>query len=746
MQCQCLPKEKTCHVKVSLLALRTCGTRDTNIKSTIGCRERKKKCSSGQPCERYFIVALDMLSWFSLTGSNRCKRLGIECHYLKPAAPPDLEYVDLVNSHELEANVDELERLMTDMESELLHFQQSGREATVSSGSSDDIPPAMSTDSPFSSASTPTSDGVSSPPELSVIRSRQQPTTEKQFSPNWKVTICKYGFSIETDIRSYDDLLQQVQLFSTTISIPLLKQPSSNDPQLIPRYALPTSLRRAHYQASKRCMLLSENQSSPIIISNTLVNQFNHNLAIHLLDAYFSCQFYRTIFLHRNTFYSLFVNNKDLHYSPVVSSFCAAILTLRCRHIQSTIPYEQQRQLQDLYYSRAHDLLEQTFDEPTLDTFMTYLFMAYYHSNLIRPKEARQYLDLGLRIRELIDEQYMSPDCNNNERELYKRLHVLISIIARKIEFLNNQRGIPLKVKRPIRVISIELSKRIRSPKYQATPLSDESFQVERAILKDKYGSCINQILGPYLSHTRLSQDAVPLSLLVKTESALNQYCFKDIPASYRLSLNIFENDISDAEFRQRLNNDKSTDPSTVTLAIRYYQALITIHEPFLPTLPPEFRINAFNTEQVAPSIDEPPTLEADKRDRFTMRALEVCYRSAVIITRLFEYLVLQENICCENLMPLLLSAWDIHVRNACLGFADPEKAQKHVPIRVVKASRDYVMRCIHVLRKGYCYNAADRAMWEHHQNMENQLLQALFATRPYTAEYWDPWSSTGVW
>ncbi|KAJ8653259.1 hypothetical protein O0I10_011107 [Lichtheimia ornata] len=697
-----------------------------------GCRERKKKCSSGQPCER-------------------CKRLGIECHYLKPAAPPDLEYVDLVNSHELEANVDELERLMTDMEGELLRVQQHGFDtANIMNGSSDDsIPPAMTTDSPFSSASTPTSDGVASPPELSVIRSRQQPTTEKTFSPNWKVTLGKYGFSIETDIRSYDDLLQQVQLFSTTISIPLLKQPSSTDPQLIPRYTLPTLLRRAHYQASKRCMLLSEDQSpspSSIIINNDLVNAINYNLATHLLEAYFSCQFYRTIILHRNTFYSLFVTNKDLYSSSVVSSFCAAILTLRCRHVQSTIPYEQQRQLQNLYYSRAHDLIEQSFDEPTLDTFMTYLFMAYYHSNLTRPKEARQYLDFGLRIRELIDDRYMSPDCDNNERELYKRLHVLISIIARKIEFLNNQRGIPLKVKRPIRVMNVEVCKRIRSARYQATPLPGESFHVERAIMKDKFGAGINKILGPYLNHTRLSQDPVPLSLLVKTESALNQYCFKDIPTTYRLSLNIFENDISDSEFRHRLNNDKSTDPSTVTLAIRYYQALITIHEPFLPTLPPEFRTNAFDTEEVTPSIIEPPTLEADKRDRFTMRALEVCYRSAVIITRLFEYLVLQESICCETLMPLLLSAWDIHVRNACLGFADPEKAQKHVPIRVVKASRDYVMRCICVLRKGYCYNAADRAMWEHHQNMENELLQALFATRPYTAEYWDPWSSTAAW
>ena len=663
---------------------------------------------------------------------------------MKPAAPPDLEYVDLVNSHELEANVDELERLMTDMESELLRFQQCGRD-----GSNDDIPPAMTMDSPFSSASTATSDGVASPPELSVIRSRQQPTTEKQFTPNWKVTIGQSGFSIQTDIRSYDDLLQQVQLFSTTISIPLLKQPSSTDPQLIPRYALPTLLRRAHYQASKRCMLLSQSQSSssPTMTNNGLINEINYNLAIHLLDAYFSCQFHRTIFLHRNTFYSLFVNNKDLYFSSVVSSFCAAILTMRCRHIQSTIPHEQQRQLQNLYYNRAHDLIEQTFDEPSLDTFMTYMFMAYYHSNLTRPKEAQQYLEFGLRIRELIDDQYMSPDCNNNERELYKRLHVLIAIIARKIEFLNNQRGIPLKVKRPIRVMGLELSKRIRSSKYQVTPLMDEPFHVERSIMKDQYGSGISHILGPYLNHTRLSQDPVPLSLLLKTESALNQYCFKDIPASYRLSLNIFENDISDGEFRHRLNNDKSTDPSTVTLAIRYYQALITIHEPFLPTLPSEFRTNALDTEQVTASfVNEPPTLEADKRDRFTMRALEVCYRSAVVITRLFEYLVLQENICCESLMPLLLSAWDIHVRNACLGFADPERAQKHVPIRVVKASRDYVMRCIHVLRKGYCYNAADRAMWEHHQNIENELLQALFATRPYTAEYWDPWSSTGAW
>ncbi|KAG2226657.1 hypothetical protein INT45_001004 [Circinella minor] len=768
-----------------------------------GCRERKKKCSSGQPCER-------------------CKRLGIECQYLKPATPPDLNYVDMVNNHELKANVDKLEHLIKYMEEEMRQLQQSSHcnrasptysslhpliaKRELSSGSI----PIESSDCSIWSVSTidsPSTITTTTPPlhptELTAVKKRKpqnQYYPQSTITTNWKLKLGPHGLCIETNILSYDDLMHQIQAFAFAKTLneepitPLFKQPSNSTHPTIPRYALNSPMRRAHFRAIKQCITLNEqhsvqeaSSSSPSLsLTLSLKNEKNdvnaswnsdhdrgvpssilhfkqqnsQHITLKLIDIFFSCQFYQNMCLHRNTFYSLFVDQDDPEASPVVCALTAAILTMHCHHILEIIPYSQQINAHSYFISRAKYLLSNVFDELTLEPYLTYLFMALYYIKLQRPRDAIRYFEQCIRIRHLLVDEYMPKkgySDHTGEQELFKRSHKVLFMIARQVEFLHNRRGIIVRSmehkRQTIPPLVNELKQYVKPEDCLPTSFPDEDARVSRVIKQDGCSDRIYHVLTKFLAFTRYSQDPVPLPMLVKTEAALNEYYFKDLPPEFRLALNIFEDNLSDEEFRRRLADDDNSDAASITLAIRYYQAVISIHEPFVPTLPPEYNLNstAKDTPGTLPilSMDEDHSAsekhEEHERAMHTLRAFEICYRSSIILVRLLEYMIVTLDICTDSLMPCLLTAWDTHVRNACLGLTDPEKAQKHVPTQVVKVSREYVLRCVAIVRKGYHYNAADKGLWEHYQSVESELLNAMFVTRPYSAQYWDSLGPTNT-
>lgn len=673
------------------------------------------------------------------------------------------------NNKELEAQVDELQRIANSLEDEMDRLQQPD-----------------SLDSTHDDNGSNLSDAVSITEQFPEIAEPVDLATVNDIPLKWHMSLGKYGLSLETDIQSFDDLLHQVRIFGQALlrgrkAPSTLKNDNTSPNQLskmLRRYPIFTPLRRANYRAKLRCVRMNEKEDTPETpisdTSTTTTTAIDLDLTdrqhiLQLLQAYFECQFYQCVMMHRETFYSLFVNdNDDLLSSPVVSSLCAAIITLRCRHIRDIIPCEKQAHAHTFYLNRARDLIATKFDVPTLETFMTFLFMALYYINLMYPNRSRKYLELAVRIRHVLANDYeTSKDTDMYEYELFKRLHTMLFDIAHQIDFFNNHRGVPddqptndstkddtssgsLRLK--TQPLSPELAKQISLSKHTPAPLPDEKGGHLRALMKDVYTTRMIALLHPYICTTRPSdKDTIPESFVIKTETMYNHYCFTEIPAEYRLSLTIFENDISDDEFQSRLTNDHHLDITAICLAIRYYHGLITIHEPLMPSLPRHFT-RAYHPERSLVKCDytsEPKPsdiLLTEQMETYHLRALEVCHRSAIIIVRLLEFLSHKKNICCYMFMPCFLTAWDILTRNACLGLVDPEEAQKYAPIRVLKLSRDYCLRCVELLRKAFHFNTGDRIMWEHHQDVENEILSSLFATRPYTADYWDPFSSTSAW
>ncbi|KAG0183438.1 hypothetical protein DFQ29_004382 [Apophysomyces sp. BC1021] len=634
----------------------------------------------------------------SLNHVESCQRLGISCHYAKPTTPPELDYVDIVSGTELQAEVQELEQALILMEKQVQSLQPSER----------DEPKRITF-----------GNNIIDKPRV-----------------RWQVTFMEHGLRIETNISSYIDLLNHIQQLTPT----LVKQPSSPTlPTVLERRFPWSAMRKGIFQATLRCIGHIAQQEFPM-----LEGPPNPATALALLDAYFSCQFYQEITFHQPTFYRLFVSKADPESSAAVCALCAAVLVMRCRHVLSLIPYEQLVRTGEYYFNRARMLVSRTFDEPDLETLCAYLLMAQYKVKLLRTDEAKLYLDMAIRMKYLLTDQYMSLDHEDKgEREMFKRLHWGLWDVATFIDYTNNRRGVPVKSMKQKRnnTPAIDLNKNIDVKDYMPTPLPDEPAGVARAILRERFSKELVGCMRPYLCKVRFGDDNfVPLSMLTATEESLNRYYYRLLPSTFRLPPSVLEDGITDGEFQRRLKNYKYCDTSSVILAIKYHQALLSLHEPFLPAMPERqgAKRAGLSILEIDETEDPVPSTPGEAVTVHALRAQEICYRCAVLIIRLMEYQVSKLHMC-QIILPCLMSACDVHMRNACLGIPDPKEMNAFLTAEIVRSSRDYLIRAFNVLRKGYLYNVAERGLWEHYQGVETQLLNAVIATRPTTVQYWEP-------
>lgn len=681
---------------------------------------------------------------------HRCKRLGIECHYLKQTAPPDLDYVELVNSKELEQDIQQLNVLMANLESEMQQLKTSSSAPiivpsdgplyeTVFSDSDDEEDSVFESNSSSSTSSTPAS---SSEDSQRMVATEAQPDQLEEKS-KWQLTVTRNGFHIDTNIKSYKELLQQLRSLHRNPALlseeylPMLKKPKSLESAVVRRYHLSTGLRRAYFRAVAQCIKFSNQQES-----DTGHYGFQENSARthRILDAYFSCQFFNGITFHRSTFYRLSVDENNPDSSPAVCALAAAALTQRCYHVRGFLSDEEAEYLHVYYYERARQLVATRFDDISIEIFATYVSMARYNANLQRPDQAEKYWDYALRMRHLLLDDYIPAERSRkdpSERELFKRLHMGLYFVGRFVDFTRNRRGVPQdpkhKKRSPARCLIKELVKVVSKSQCMPTALPDEPPKTIRAINKDIYAARLNSCIHNYRGFTRFSDyDSLPLAMMTSAQESLDACYYKSIPDDYRLSSEIFDKGVSDEEFQKRLRSDEHLCHETIALAITYYQIIITIHEPFLQPLPPH--ISGANQPELGEYfLDENVDNE---RSVFSIRAQEICFHAALVLVRLFEYYVSNPKIRCgfHSIMPCLTTAWDVHLRNACLGLKDLDRPNDYVPTEIIKVSRDCLLRCLRIVQNGYSYNAVEQPMWYHFQKLENIFMQAMFSIQSSTS------------
>ncbi|KAI8365813.1 hypothetical protein EDC96DRAFT_508914 [Choanephora cucurbitarum] len=688
-----------------------------------GCRERKKKCSAGLPCDR-------------------CSKLGIECHYLQEVEPPRFSQIESFDSHKVKAHVQIIQACLDDMEQELKKL------------------------------SMPVS------PTYNTSQSQESNVIAK-----WKMTLREGVMSIDTNITSYAALLDQIKSMNLVLSPTLIKQPTftlfAKDTGFLKRHLINTVIRRGHFKATLECV---KNVGKRKALPSTTINTPHQNhLTIRIINLYFSCRFLAKVTFHQATFYNMFVYPyPDPESSPTVCALSAVTLTKHCRHINMVAPHDQQLILADFYFNKARQAIALQFDEPSLETMITYTQMAQYMANLLRPQEASMYLEMAVRIHRLLaDTDYrFSPSVQNDttdgisyvgQYEMFKRCYTSIVEITKIIQFIRNQRGVPLNRHRPAantrKYQDVNPDRRM----YQPIPLPDEPLATVRAVRKDVYMTQMARIVGPFFHRVRWAEDdMVPTSFLVETEEKLKHLYYTQIPPDYQLASFTFEDGLTDAEFRRRLHQDPHVDLASVSLAIMYYQSIIALYEPFLPVIPkprvlPDFLLLQDNDVTEAAPQTQPkrklsfvsnsslpsPASESSPRlaplsalSVYSARAQKITHQNAIIVVRLLEYqcTVLE---ACDMSVASLLCAWDILMRNSCLGMSEEDVQAygiaEYLTKNEIQLAREYAVRSIEVLRRGCLFNEAERGLWEHYERIEKQLLDALCQTASPTAKYWEP-------
>ncbi|CEG66844.1 hypothetical protein RMATCC62417_03353 [Rhizopus microsporus] len=650
-----------------------------------GCRERKKKCTGELPCER-------------------CQKLGTKCHYLQPVAVPNADHIRDVDYYQLQLQVDALKDVLTNMEHNLCAIRQKAR----------------------------------------IKDNNDKSTNDTKDDVNWQLTINNGSISIHTDIKTYAGLLQSIQTIAAK-HFSLTTQTILNDHiEFIQRQKLPSKLRTGAFLAVLKCIEMNKQGQLATITYASRSNSYPlQNIIPQLMRIYFSCQFLRRVVFHQHTFFKMFIKSTD-KLSPVVYALCATVLSERCRHITKLFASQERIILGERFYDKARELIEVKFDEIGLETMMTFTFLATYKANLLYPQEAKMYLEMAMRIRQILAETtYKDPNlCDKGEYITFKRQGVALQYVITVLQYINNKRGMPVEIKSDRNVENRKpdnMKKYEYSVEYDATVLPDEPPAVVRSIAERRCLNLIGKVMSPYYRRVRHGvDDNIPVSLIMKTEEELKKLYFQKVDPDYRLPMSIFNEDLDDLEFKRRLDNCSQCSIHSVCLAALFYQSHIGLYEPYLPNL-------QGNGSQTDSLLDYTPTEYSSPQVNYNilkLHAHQVCFKSARIVVRLLEYLCNVLDACNVNL-GILMCAWEIHRRNACLDMNDDELAKSDVYTYLstdeINISRAYMFRCVQILKRGYMFNQTERSSWEFFKKSEQQMMEALCISPQPTAEYWEP-------
>ncbi|KAI7876961.1 hypothetical protein K492DRAFT_172102 [Lichtheimia hyalospora FSU 10163] len=287
---------------------------------------------------------------------------------------------------------------------------------------------------------------------LSVILSQQQ---NHQRQP-WMLTIRNGRMEIETHVNTYNDLLPHLHAMTSAIysqeHVPFTFHAYSTYGSLIK--AFNTMILNKYGKTTCRSWV---NSIRMITLSSTIDNnttpclQTTSHFIRPLLDAYWNCKHYQHLAVHIPTFIRLFVdpyeNNNHLTSSPAVMALCAGICLSSCQHISNIIPAGSHLEFAQCYYDQARQLIADRFDDPCLETFATFVFLALYQMTVGQGSTLAHYTTIAMRIADMLRPEYttqvtmMRDDVQ--ESILFHRLQTFlqqIRLFELATEFDNNDR------------------------------------------------------------------------------------------------------------------------------------------------------------------------------------------------------------------------------------------------------------------------------------------------------------------
>jgi hypothetical protein len=443
----------------------------------------------------------------------------------------------------------------------------------------------------------------------------------------WSLTITKKGLRIDTNIKNMNDLIEQVKvmnfqlgnvdkpsLYSHLVSEPM-------NPTLMIKFGEKAWIKilEGNKKAIHRCVVFMKDQALPDVNRIQLARpDVSTAMTVQLLQIYFSCQHLKQMAIHRKTFLDMFFKPNDVK-APVYA-LCAAIVTMRCKHVLRVIPYESQLIYGEYYFNKARQLYSEQFDEISLETYCTLVFMTMYKATLLRPHEGDNYLNLAKRMGEELLPLYSRPATPppgskpgdnvglrtftlSGEAEMFKRLMLTCKHLNFRLFLLKepSHHGHPKHPRQdgPGHHFTSHRMKGDPANRYlhhqgvhpRSLLLSycqDETAIELRYIQQSKYMALHRETIHTVMAsvfphiHDPLSSTFV-IAAVTSFDQNMRNWYYQTLPQEFRIALPLFDDTISDTTLVEAVSFDRIRDSVPLSLLISFYAEYIVVMKRLLP-------------------------------------------------------------------------------------------------------------------------------------------------------------------
>ncbi|KAL4205657.1 hypothetical protein CU097_011086 [Rhizopus azygosporus] len=563
------------------------------------CRQRKRRCSYGNPCER-------------------CSNLGVECVYTIMPSPKDLEYMQeleyLKQIELLESQISIMEKEMTTLKLAQdnpisLYNKETAIETDYPSPISlntydfaiktykyytdrhdqlehEHTRQITSPKSDIDNDNSPTVYHKDRKQSFIIAKSNQLEASvtkgEDQTKP-WQLTVKNGRLVIDTFVNSYSDLMHSLNNI-------LLIQKNAGCPNPDPYFSPTTSntittiLSIFMWRKYGKSRFKSITKYKPMFIQH---DEGRHmvpfvsidglvKLVFQLIHVYVNCNHIIHFAIHVRSFVQLFMSDQQhILRSPAVMAICCFICQQPCKHTVQHIPVSATADYALYFFEQARELLEDRFDEASIEIFTAYNFMAVYKLKAKSYEDASKYLSLAEQIYHLLLPQYESTMKKRDappEAKLFARLYRSITHTRHMLD-LNFEPNTNTYRKDHHKII-ITLN---RYDLLHIYPTNNDSERELRFIdVKNRIIKLHNNVQEAAKSSVGHDLPSLVGNFTHQVEMASRYWYQHEIPREYRLSLPLFE-DVNDFDFFTALELE-CPDPSPYaiwTTGSVYYEYLI---------------------------------------------------------------------------------------------------------------------------------------------------------------------------
>ncbi|OAC98266.1 Zn(2)-C6 fungal-specific transcription factor [Mucor lusitanicus CBS 277.49] len=615
-----------------------------------GCRERKRKCTYGQPCER-------------------CVKNGTECTYTVMPSPKDMEYMQEL---EYMNQIDAIQHQIACMENEIgilkLAKENEARQADTQPKLESPPPNASDYPSPVSLGKPspaffdnhahhhhrhkdksgplffqdpfidyqglppppPSPPSSSSPSKVNedpyverfykqkrgrkkhhhLIKSNniqaelslQQETSE---SKPWTLTVTNGNMCIETFITSHSQLMS---CLGGMVSTAIYQEKTAQLP--FPFNIQPTTQTTAMnkvlgiliWRKYGKSKFKSMTKHTPVLMHSAAPQQVSRvipvegltTITMRLLFTYFQCQQLQHFSLYVPEFVRLFMSD-DLLKSPAVMALCSNLSQQCCRHIVHILPLEATRDYALYYFEQARQLIEDKFDEISLETLVTYAFMAMYKLKTKDDAEADRYLSMAERVYTMLLPMYeYKPSSNNQEpsgesmlfSRIFRCMHHCRSVLElhEAMSSMFKIRGMgPHKLFR-----LLDSQDHIKIHMFPGDSPREVQF-----IKMRQYLCTLTQAIKDGARCAAASDFPSYIGVFGHhIEMAMRNWYRNVLPDDYQLSLPLFDDRISDLDFFTALEIECRETPIPLLTTLSLYNEYLIMAKSYVPKTPEEAKLD----------------------------------------------------------------------------------------------------------------------------------------------------------